>query len=121
MSENILTDYQSFRARIKSKPFSISLENLEYGSSSIFEEAEIDFGGLSDSEKLACFLYSYYLKDMCVFKKHIMRYFNWSSYKVRKLVKEINSNKCNYYIEYVPTRDEDTGLLSGKGYLLNLI
>lgn len=116
----VLCDVLSFLDRIKKEPFSYSWTHTETGFNHIFEEVEINYEGLKDAEKLACFLYAYYLKDLCVFKRHVMKHFSWTSYKVKKLIKEINENKCKYYVEYVPTFDEDTGLLSGRGYLLNI-
>ena len=87
----------------------------------IEKEANINFSGLSDAEKMALYIYVYECHDMAVFLRTICNYFGWSRYKVRQLRKEINNNKAfNYCIDIVPTFDEENGLLSGKGYQIDI-
>jgi len=87
----------------------------------IKKETNINFSGLSDAEKMALYIYVYECHDMAVFLRTICNYFGWSRYKVRQLRKEINNNKAlNYCIDIVPTFDEENGLLSGKGYQIDI-
>jgi hypothetical protein len=115
--ERLLGNVDSFSNRIKNHPlYSDWLNDVCGFADNINEETCIDFEGLNDHEKLALFIKSYSDNDMCVFKRHCAKYFNWSEYKVAKLVKEINAEKTKYWIDFVPTFNESNGLLSGKGY-----
>ena len=85
------------------------------------KETNIDFSGLSDAEKMALYIYVYECNDLCVFVRTICNYFGWSRYKIKILRKQINSNKSlNYCIDISATFDEENGLLSGKGYTIDI-
>jgi hypothetical protein len=79
------------------------------------EEGAINYNGLTDQQKMILYVYAWNLSDLCPFKKTVMKEFNWTAYKVGKLFKELK----DYGLQCVPLFSEETGLLSGKGYLYN--
>lgn len=114
--KNLIT-LQDFSSRVgKTSMYSMPIN--------IAEETQVDYSGLSDAEKLVLFLYAYNA-DNCggfvMFTRTISTYFGWSKYKIRKLRNQINNNKnCNYYIDINTAFSEDTGLIAGKGYALDV-
>ena len=105
---------QDFSSRCKNTP---SIYDI---ADTITEETNLDYTCLFDAQKLALYLYQY--DDYVVFLRTITKYFGWSRYKVRKLRKEINNNKnCNYYIDISPCFNEETGLIDGNGYQLDIL
>jgi len=120
--EKKINNLSSFNNRISKLPIYSGWFNTDCGfKDSYKEETEADFSGLNDHEKLALYVYAYTKIEMAVFKRGIINYFGWTNYKVRKIVREINANETDCHIDIVSTFSEDTGLLSGKGYQLDII
>lgn len=117
MDGKTLITLQDFSSRVgKTSMYSLPVN--------IAEETQVDYSGLSDAEKLVLFLYAY---EACtymgyvIFVRTIATYFGWSKYKIRKLRNQINNSKnCNYYIDINTAFSEDTGLIAGKGYALDV-
>jgi hypothetical protein len=110
--DKLLKNIDSFKTRIAYYKF----DGVRTFADSNIEEDSIDFSGLNEHEQLALLIYAYTLSDLCVFKRYCASYFGWEPLKVAKLVREINAEKENYWIDIDATFDQKTGLLSGKGY-----
>ena len=80
-----------------------------------------DINSLSDHNKLIVVVWAYTHAEFAVFQRKLCKMFGWSRYKVRKLIREINQHSTEYFIDVVATFDESTGLLSGRGYMMEEI
>lgn len=98
-------------SRVIDKPFYTEWE-WGGGKGSIREKGKLDYEGLNDHEKMILYIYAWNLSDFCPTKKSIMKEFNWSSYKVAKMYRELKQ----YGLECVAIFSENTGLLCGRGY-----
>lgn len=107
-----MKNIEIFDKRIKESPSYHRWYNSTCGfNDSNRSEGLIDYEGLDDIDKLHLYIYSWNKSDILPSKCGILKKFGWTNYKLQKLIKE--SGKI--FIE--PTFDENTGLLSGKGYI----
>lgn len=90
-------------------------EELGGGADCLKDEGNLNFEELNDHEKFVLYVYAWNLCDRCVFKRTVMRYFGWTSYKVSKLFRELK--ECG--MESVAVFSESSGLLAGRGYQFN--
>lgn len=105
------------KERIKEKPYYVGWTN-ESGADCLRSDGDINYDGLTDAEKFILYCYAWNISGgICVGRKSVMRYFKWTAYKVGKLFKELKQQKK---IECVATFSEDTGLLAGRGYEVNI-
>ena len=102
-----------FDSRIEEKPFYTRWTN-SYGNfeDSIKEEGKINYDGLNDCQKLCLYVYAWNESDVLPSKKGLLKRFGWTNYKLQKLIKQLNG-----LIRTEPAFNEETGLLSGSGYL----
>lgn len=98
-----------FDKRITEKPFYQSWHNGQF-QDSIREDGKIDYNGLDDINKLSLYIYAWNKSDILPSKRGILKKFGWTNYKLQKLIKQVGK------IRTEPTFDENTGLLSGRGY-----
>ena len=106
---------EDLKSRVKEKPYSSSFDwPLEWGGGvmSVNDEGDVDYSNLSDEQKMFLYVYSYNVNDICPSKKGIMKKFNWTDYKVKKMYRALQKEG----MDCVPVWSERTGLLSGKGY-----
>lgn len=109
--KSIMLTNVDFNARIKDKPFFTSFHNGQF-IDSIRDDGIIDYDGLNDHQKLCLYVYAWNSANIFPGKKGILKQFNWTNYKLQKIIKELNGA-----IIAEPTFSEITGLLSGRGYL----
>ena len=84
--------------------------NIDYSK----DEGKISYEGLADCQKLCLYIYAWNKSDILPRKRGILKKFGWTNYKLQKLIKQ--SGK----ICAEPTFNQNTGLLSGRGYLYNV-
>ena len=75
---------------------------------------QLETEGLNDHEKFLLFVIAYNMTGTCPFKRFVMEKFGWTAYKVQKMFRELKP----YGLECVPTFSEQTGLISGSGYMV---
>lgn len=104
-----------FNNRIKELPIFESFYNSTCNfNDSISENGIINYDNLSDENKLCLFIYAWNKTDILPSKSNILKTFNWTNYKLQKLIKNLNG-----LIKVYPTFNENTGLLSGRGYFFD--
>ena len=111
---------KSINERVIKKPFYdewVYSEEYGGGSDYIKEEGQINFEGLNDHEKFLLYVFAWNKSEMCPSRSGVMRKFNWTAYKVGKMFKELKGK----YLYSVATFSESTGLLSGRGYRINIV
>ena len=74
---------------------------------------ELDVNGLSDEDVFVSTVIMLNMVDKAPTSKSFIKY-GWSKYKVYSIAK-----KENKYISSEPLFNEDTGLICGRGYVLN--
>lgn len=108
---NLLLCTVDFDKRIKEKPYYQSWYNTTIqDGDSITDEGDIDYDGLDDINKLCLYIYAWNKSDIFPSKRGILKKFGWTNYKLQKLIKHVGK------ICTEATFDENTGLLSGRGY-----
>jgi hypothetical protein len=106
----------TFKERIKERPWSVSWEYpAEYGGGQglIAEKGNIDYEGLNDHEKFCLYVFAWNLSEQNPFRRTVMKNFEWSLYKTKKLAKALIEIGA---IESSPLISERTGMLCGRGY-----
>jgi hypothetical protein len=106
---------QELKERVIDKPYHIEWDFDT--PQSIREEGKINYGGLTDAEKMYLYVYAWNLNEQCPFKRTIMKHFGWTAYKVQKLFRELKQ----FGMDCVPTFDEHDLKLSGRGYMVDII
>ena len=110
-------DIEKIKKRISSVS---SRANEIVVKSFVYENKYIDGTGLSIEELLVAVIYAYNTLPpddsiyFCMTKKNLKKYFDWSDYKIRKMVKSIPE------IVVRPMWD-DEGYLCGKGYVIDVL
>jgi len=107
---------QTFKKRIIEKPWSISWDDpQEYGGGkgNITEKGSIDYEGLNDHEKFCLYVHAWNLSEANPFRRTVMKNFEWSLYKTRKLAGELIKSGL---IESQATFRESDMMLCGRGY-----
>ncbi len=110
---------QDLEERVLEKPFFIQWDMPElYGGDhdSIREAGNINYEGLSGAEKMLLYIYAWNMNEFCPTKRSVMQEFGWTAYKVSKLYRELKP----YGITCLPLVSEETGLLCGTGYHINM-
>ncbi len=108
-------DILDFKNRIQEKPYFQSWHNGEF-IDSCRDEGKINYKGLNDHQKLCLYVYSWNTSDILPGKKGILKKFGWTNYKLQQIIKDLKGK-----IITEATFSEQTGLLSGRGYLFNVI
>ncbi len=101
--------------RIKKYPWYCEWESV-IGADSFSEKGEIDYSGLSDEDKFCLYVFAWNKADICPSKRRLKKLFSWSDYKVRTLFAALKPKG----MACVATFSERTGLISGRGYQLNI-
>jgi len=110
-----MVDIEKIKSRISDEPKGITNEIAM--TSSVFGNKYIDGSELSIEEILVAIIYAYNITpDEDIYcpmtKKVLKKYFDWSDYKIRKMVKSIPE------IVIAPMWD-DEGYLCGNGYVID--
>lgn len=67
-------------------------------------------------EKVFIYIIAYSRKEMAVSKKQLLNFFNIELKKLDEIIKELKNDDG---LEVVTTFNQETGLISGKGYFIN--
>lgn len=91
---------------------------ITWDGGSILEEIKFrDEDFLILKEKIFIYILAWSRKEMAVSKKQIMNFFNIEVKKLDEIIKELKNDDG---LEVVTTFNQNTGLISGKGYFVNI-
>ena len=102
-----------FDSRIKETPYyqswyNSTMKDFDYS----IDYGNIDYSNLSEVDSLILYIYAWNKTDIYPNKKGILKHFNWTNYKLQKVIKQAG------IIFTEATFCERTGLLSGSGYVV---
>jgi hypothetical protein len=104
---------QTFKDRIKERPYSLSWEDTWQNTHSISEKGLLIMKGLMTMKKFCLYVHAWNLSDSNPFRRTVMKNFEWSLYKTRKLASELIKSGL---IESQATFRESDMMLCGRGY-----
>lgn len=91
---------------------------IEWENDSLLDEMEFkNEDWLTLEEKVYIYIYAWSQKDIAVSKKKIMQFFDIKTNELNKIIKELKYDDC---FKTVTTFNQNTGLISGKGYFIEI-